>query len=132
MCARLGLSAQLKKNLRQLVGLAPAPHGSRSGAEGWQILADIRWIQRQGQSEPVPVCGRYDDFIEYAKTREDMPFSKDNLRKFLNGSLMTKEHGVSVPAESYTKLKWRVVGEPLDAERWFRGKFVWGEDQQVS
>ena len=42
-----------KKNLNQLLGWAPAPHGFRGVASNWQLLHDVKWAEKNGEYIPL-------------------------------------------------------------------------------
>lgn len=110
LCESHGLAV---RNMRHLVGMFGG-NGKARHVSNWTLLSEVRWLQREGAQERVPVVGSLDHFLAtVAAERDDMPFKKDRLRQLLAGTLTSHKK----PTDTYTKYKWRVVPAPPDASR---------------
>ena len=102
--AELNLDGKLRGNLHQLCGFTPSGQGRerRRETSNWQLLEDIKWLQKTGASEVVPVV---DKFIA---TRTDIPIKNvAMLRKLLPSS--TGHQAIKAIGQ------WRVVAMPAVA-----------------
>jgi hypothetical protein len=110
---------QWLKNMKQLLGLVDPPHGNfKRTVEGWMLLLEIKWIQKEGGTEFVPVVPlALDKFMrDVAANRSDMTFSEKNLRKLILGNYRSN----GKKSNCLGKDKWGWVEPPADATKYLR------------
>jgi hypothetical protein len=127
-----GLSSKAAGNLRQLLGWTAVGQGRQPRLEvaNFQLLDNVKWLQRDGSDELVAVVGKLDHVWQtVVEQRVDMDFSKGSLQKLLSaeGRAVDSWRKVDPPPQLLARAAELPDGSSLDElfpPRQVRGHFL--------